>query len=172
MKTLPVATFNERAPAEQLRAQFLQAGLQSVIHDESRLERFWFLSEPLAAIHVEVPQSDLLRARQLMDEWESATELMRPALRCPECHSSNIEFPQITRKFLTPALCQMVMIALHVVPRQYYCLDCHHSWPKVMKPEPELDILGWPLNSRFWHPERFPKPPKRGEQQRSDVINE
>jgi hypothetical protein len=55
----------------------------------------------------------------------------------------------------------MVMIALHVVPRQYYCLNCHFSWPKVVKPEPELDILGWPLNSRFWHPERFPKRQKR-----------
>jgi hypothetical protein len=95
-----------------------------------------------------------------MQDWESS-EWMRLAVRCPECQSSSIEFPQVTRKFFTPALCQMVMIALHVVPRQYYCLNCHFSWPKVVKPEPELDILGWPLNSRFWHPERFPKRQKR-----------
>ena len=140
--------------------EFLRAGMLAIIRDESRLERYWFFSEPLAAIHVEVKQADYLRAREAMTEWEATTELLRQAVRCPECRSSCIEFPQVTRKFFTPALYQLAMIALHVVPRQYYCLHCHFSWPKVAKPAPELDVLGWPLNSKFWHPERFPKPPK------------
>jgi hypothetical protein len=161
MKSLPVATFNELAPAEQLRTQFNQAGVPAVLHDESKLERFWFMSEPLAAIHVEVSQPDYLRARRLMSEWEKSSDLLREAVRCPECHSSRIEFPQITRKFLTPALSQMLFMALHIIPRQYYCMDCHFTWPKVaMVEQPELDVLGWPLNSKFWHPERFPKQPK------------
>src|SRR5262245_30205251 len=98
MKTLPVATFNERTPAEILRGQFCQAGVNAVLRDESKLERFWFMSEPLAAIHVEVPQPDYLRARRLMGEWENSGEWLRAAVRCPECQSSRIEFPQITRK--------------------------------------------------------------------------
>jgi len=159
MKTLPIATFNERAPAEQLRGQFLQANVNAVIDDESKLERFWFMAEPLAAIHVEVPQPDYLKARGLMTEWEKLGELLKTAVRCPECHSSRVEFPQITRKFLTPALCQMLLTVLHIVPRQYYCQDCHFSWPKTAPVAPELNILGWPLNSRIWHPERFPKKP-------------
>jgi len=105
MKSLPVATFNERAPAELLCGQFLRAGVPATIHDESWLERYWVMSEPLAAIHVIVTQPDYLRARHLMDEWEFTTEFLRLSVRCPECHSSCIEFPQITRKFLTPALC-------------------------------------------------------------------
>ena len=149
MKTLPVATYDDYAPAEQLHTQFTQAGLNSVLNDESKLERFWFMSEPLAAIHVEVTQPDYLRARQLMSEWEKSSDLMRAAVRCPECQSSRIEFPQITRKFFTPALCHILMMTLHVVPRKYYCLDCHFTWPKVPKVEPQLDILGFPLNSKF-----------------------
>ena len=160
MKTIPIATFNELTPAELLVAQFRQAGVNAVIHDESKLERFWFMSEPLAAIHVEVPQLNYLRARRMMYEWEKATGLLRAAVRCPDCHSSRVEFPQITRKFLTPALCQMLLISLHVLPRHYYCQDCHLTWPKVPKVEPEMDILGFPLNSKFWHPERFQKHPK------------
>lgn len=161
MKTLSVATFNDRAPAEALCEQFAQAGVNAVLHDESKLERFWFMSEPLAAIHVEVPQPDYLKARRLMDEWEKANALMmKSAVRCPECHSSCVMFPQSTRKFLTPALCQTVLTVLHIAPREYYCLDCHFTWPKVPRIEPELDVLGFPMNSKFWHPERFPKEPK------------
>ena len=160
MKTLSVATFNERAPAEALRLQFCKAGVKATLNDESKLERFWFMSEPLAAIHVEVPQPDYLRARQLMSEWEKSSELLKPAVRCPECQSVCVMFPQITRKFFTPALCQLVLTALHITPRQYYCLDCHFTWPKVPRVEPELDVLGFPMDSKFWHPERFPKQPK------------
>ena len=161
MKTLPVATFNHRAPAEELRAQFSRAGINASLHDESKLERFWFMSEPLAAIHVEVPEADYLRARRLLSQLETATELMKPAVRCPECQSSRIEFPQITRKFFTPALCQMVLTTLRITPRQYYCLDCHFTWPKVApRSGPELPVLGFPLDTKVWHPERFPKQPK------------
>lgn len=160
MKTIAIATFNELTPAELLVAQFQRAGVNAVIHDESKLERFWFMSEPLAAIHVDVPQPDYLRARRLMIEWEKSGHLMKAAVRCPDCRSSRVEFPQFTRKFLTPALCQMVLTAFHVLPREYYCQDCHFTWSKVPAVEPELDILGFPLNSKFWHPERFPKQTK------------
>lgn len=160
MKTLPVATFNERTAAEQLRGQLRAAGVTAVLHDESKLERFWFMSEPLAAIHVEVPQPDYQKTRRLMSEWEKSGDSLKTAVRCPDCQSSRVEFPQVTRKFITPALCQMVLMTLHVMPRQYYCQDCHFTWTKVAKVEPELDVFGWPLNSKFWHPERFPKQEK------------
>lgn len=159
MKTLPVATFNERAPAEQLRAQFSRVGLSAVLHDESKLERFWFMSEPLAAIHVEVPQADYLRARRLLGEWETTSELLKPAVRCPECQSSRVEFPQSTRKFITPALCVIMLNALHITSREYYCLDCHFTWSKV-SPEPAgPGLQGSPLDAKFW-PSSRPKQQK------------
>jgi hypothetical protein len=160
MKTLTVATFNERAPAERLQEQFQRAGVPTFLHDESRLERLWFVAEPLAAFHVEVPQSDYLKARRLINGWEKSTHVMQVAVHCPDCHSSRVEFPHIPRKFITPALFQMLLIGLHVLPREYHCLDCHFTWPKVARVVPQLDVLGWPLNSKIWHPERFPKQPK------------
>lgn len=148
-KTLAVATFDNPAPAERLRSKLSQAGFNSVLRDESRLERFWFMSEPLAAVHVEVTQPDYLRARRLIGDWEQSTDLLQAAVRCPECHSSRIEFPQITRKFITPALGQILLTTLHLMSRQFYCLDCHYTWPQVAKALPELDLLGFPRNSRF-----------------------
>jgi len=153
MKTIPVATFNERAPAENLQTHLSQSGVQSVIHDQSKLERFWFMSEQSAAIHVRVPEVDYLNAKRLMAEWEQSSDLFAAAVRCPQCRSSRIEFPQVSRKSLMPALGQTVLILLHVLPREYYCIDCHCTWPKQVPKSPELDLLNWPVKSKFWHPE-------------------
>ena len=125
--------------------------MQPVIHDESKLERFWFMSEPLAAVHVEVAQADYLKARRLMEEWEKTTELMKTAVRCPDCRSSRIEFPQITRKFFMPVV-ETFFMAIHLMPREFYCEDCHYTWPKVKPAEPELDILNWPVHSHMGDP--------------------
>ena len=153
MKTLPIATFNEPQPAQELRQQLIQVGIPAHLHDESKLERFWFMCEPLAAIHVEVPQTDYLRAMRLIETSAAMRTAMAAAVRCPDCHSPRVEFPQITRKFLSPVI-QAVFMVLHVIPREFYCLDCHYTWPKEKSVEPKLDSLGWPLQSKFWHPER------------------
>ena len=151
MKSLPVATFNEFEPAQALREQFQRAGIQASIHDESKLERFWFMTEPLAAIHVEVNQPDFLKARRLMQDWEQTNAALEAAVRCPECRSSRVEFPQITRKFLMPVV-ETIFMAMHLIPREYYCEDCHFTWPKQKPVEPERDILGFPLNSQIGIP--------------------
>ena len=151
MKTVSVATFNELPPAQELCRQFEQAGVQPLIHDESKLERFWFMSEPLAAIHVEVQQPDYLKARRLMAEWENNSEVMKAAVRCPDCGSSRIEFPQITRKFYMPVV-EVLFMAIRLMPREFYCQDCQYTWPKVKPVEPELDILNWPVNSHMGDP--------------------
>ena len=151
MRVLPVATFNELEPAQALREQFMHAGIQSSIHDESKLERFWFMTEPLAAIHVEVSKPDFLKARRLMRDWEETNEALKAAIRCPECGSSRVEFPQITRKFLMPVV-ETLFMAMHLIPREYYCEDCHYTWPKEKRVEMERDILGWPLDSQIGIP--------------------
>jgi ribosomal protein S27AE len=156
-ETLPVATFNELKPALALREQFAHAGIPALIHDESKLERFWFMTEPLAAIHVEVSQPDFLKARRLMQEWEPGSDVLKATVRCPECGSSRVEFPQITRKFLMPVV-ETLFMAVHLIPREYYCEDCHYTWPKEKPVEPERDLLGFPLDSAIGIPShRAPK---------------
>jgi|SRR5438105_310806 len=152
MKSVLLATFNDLQPAQQLRERLLQAGIQSIIHDESNLQRFWFMSEILAAIHVEIQQPDYLKARQLVAEWSLAGQLQE-AVRCPDCHSCRVEFPQLTRKFVTPTL-GIILMALRLVPREFYCLDCHYTWPTAVRVEEPRDSLGWPAKSKLWHSEQ------------------
>lgn len=155
MKTVPLATFNARAPAHDLQQRLRAAGFQAVIEDESKLERFWFMSEPLAAIHVRVNKADYLAAQRWLDQLNTADATLTQAVRCPECGSRRVEFPQITRKFFMP-IAEAVLMALHLLPRKFYCPDCYCTWPKQppAEPEPERDELGWPRQSGLWHPEK------------------
>jgi uncharacterized protein YbaR (Trm112 family) len=151
LKVLPVATFNEIEPARELCRELEGAGIETHVNDETKLEKFWFLSEPLAAIHVEVKAKDFLRAQQLLTEWGDACKPMHQAVRCPECGSSRIEFPQITRKFLMPMAARLFM-ALHLMPREFYCQNCQYTWPIQESVPPKLDNLNWPVNSHMGDP--------------------
>jgi hypothetical protein len=153
MKTVSLATFNELEPAQQLRERLQRAGIQAFIHDETKIERFVYMSDPLAAFHVRVTQPDYEKSLRLVEEWDRADGALKSAIRCPECHSSRIEYPQVTRKFLTPRLVS-VLIAMKILPREFYCFDCQYTWPVTMRVEPPRDLLGWPTESKLWHPEK------------------
>ena len=151
MKTIPLVTFNELEPAVVLQKRLQQAGVPATIHDESKLERFWFMSAPFAAIHLEVPQSHYLGARRLLLKWDKADHALHSAVRCPECQSSRVEFPAMTRKFVTPVLMRL-FTTLRIFPEEFYCLDCQYTWPTVMPIQPKLDNLNWPVNSHMGDP--------------------
>lgn len=159
MKTVSVLTFNRFEPAEQSQQRLQQAGIRAVLSDESRLERYWFMSEPLAVIHAEVDESDFVMVRRLIQVWDHSEAAMKEVLWCPACGSSRVEYPQITRKFAMPVV-EAILMAVHVMRRRFYCLDCHFTWPKEESVEPERDLLGWPIDSKLWHPERFRKEPR------------
>jgi hypothetical protein len=53
---------------------------------------------------------------------------LHDAVRCPDCGSSRIEYPQFTRKFLTPNVIGLLS-AMHLFEKEYYCEDCHFTWP-------------------------------------------
>ena len=100
-----IATFNEPAKAKSLKTRFQQAGLHADVHNERYLQGVAFMSKPQANAKVMVEDKDFDRAQSLMIEWEATDPDIAAALiRCPQCGSSRIEYPQMTRKFLTPAL--------------------------------------------------------------------
>ena len=86
------------------------------------------MSRPQANAKVMVDDADFEKAQKLMVEWEATDPDISAALiRCPQCSSSNIEYPQMTRKFMTPALVGM-LCALKIIPKEFYCQDCHFTW--------------------------------------------
>ena len=136
-----IATFNEPDKAKRLKQRFQESGIQADIHNEGHLQQMAFMSRPLANAKVMVDDADFERAQSLMIEWEASDpEIAAAMIRCPQCGSSNIEYPQMTRKFMTPALVAL-LCALKIIPKEFYCQDCHYTWSN----EEERTI------GRLWH---------------------
>ena len=145
MNTITIATFNQVEPARPLQQRLDNAGIHAVIHDDSKVEKFVFYnSESLAGIRIAVAETDAARAQQLLAEWDTADHLLAQAVVCPECKSAQVEFPQLTRKFLTPSLGGL-LFKLHIAEKEFYCHNCHHTWPLCVKVEPDVDLLNWPI---------------------------
>jgi transposase-like protein len=129
-----IATFNETAKAKRLKERFQQAGVKADIHNEGHLQQVAFMSKPQANMKVQVEDDDFERAQQLMVEWEATDpDIAAAVIRCPQCGSSRIEYPQMTRKFLTPAMAS-ILFTLKIFPKEFYCEDCHYTWTNEEQP--------------------------------------
>jgi hypothetical protein len=143
-----IASFNESAPAEEIASRLRDAGYQAEVRDESN-EQKWKLYNlhPKAQIRVIVPESQIREAEAKLREWDNADGALSAAVRCPECGSARIEYPQFSRRTIMGAF-PAALAAAGVIERDFYCEACHYTWPaETPVPEPELDPLGWPKTS-------------------------
>ncbi len=144
---ISIAAFNEREPAQELAEQLRGAGFESEVFDEST-EQKWHLLQirPHAHMRVRVAESQSERALQLLQDWDregKLTELLARAVRCPECASTRVEYPQFSRRTIMGAL-PAIAASAGMIERDYYCEACHYTWPAdPPKPEPERDRLNW-----------------------------
>jgi hypothetical protein len=129
MTRIPVALFNDRTQAEPLLKRLIEAGHHPEIHDELHLERLWFVSKPEAGARLEVPTREYDQVCSLLREWDAGEGALLDAIRCPECKSFRVDYPQFTRKFLSPNLVGLIA-ETGLVEKDYYCEDCHYTWPK------------------------------------------
>src|ERR1043165_7592374 len=134
MKMVTEATFNELEDAEPLKSRLEAAGIRAEIKDERKLQKYWFMSDPLAGVHLQVDRDQFELATKYLREWDAAEGILKHAIHCPACGSSRVEFPQFTRKFVSPSF-YAVLCALHLFERRFYCEDCHFTWPLSQKLE-------------------------------------
>ena len=129
MNRLPVAIIGQRAIAEPLRQRLESAGIHAEIHDELRLEKLWESHDRAPFVRLEVPAEHFERACNLLHEWDHQDGALRDALRCPECKSLRISYPQFTRKFFLPNLMMGAFARMGLVEKEFYCEECHFTWP-------------------------------------------
>src|SRR5687767_9212807 len=108
MKT--IATFNETDKADHVIDRLKQEGVASELVDESTMQKMWFISKPLADKKIKVEEKDFERAKEILAGLDATEDILHDAIRCPQCKSSRIEYPQFTRKFLTPSLVEIFCV--------------------------------------------------------------
>ena len=139
MSTLTVAIFRNNAQAEPIANRLISSGIKAEVHDGLALAKFWFVSRKEAGVRLEVPADQLEKACNLLLDLPE----MQNAIRCLKCRSFRVEYPQFTHKSMLPNLVVGLLAAIGRVEKQYYCSECHHTWPKDTKPvkAPASDYL-------------------------------
>jgi hypothetical protein len=127
---MPVVLFSDRAKAEQIRQRLARMGFEAELNEKPRLASLWFASKDAAGVRVEVQAEQFERAEKLLLEWDSTENILQGAIRCPECSSLRVDYPQYARNSLLTNLALGLVTKLHLLEKNYYCEDCHYSWPK------------------------------------------
>lgn len=128
MNTITIATFNTLQPAERLKEWLQQVGIPTKVRDQRRLQRLWFMAKPYSAFHLDVEKDYYSKANALLSEWHEHDRALAEAIRCPECGSLRLQYPQMTRWFLLPTVLAHVLAAVGIAKHQFYCEECHHTW--------------------------------------------
>jgi transposase-like protein len=145
MEAVTILTFNESEHAEAICKQLEQAGLHPVINDERKRQKHWLVTECLACFRVQVDKRECEPAERLLDEWSTLhPEWLREAVHCPECGSSQVEYPQFNRKFTLEPAVYALLTKVGLFEKKFYCHHCHYMWPTIEKLDAHTDILGWP----------------------------
>lgn len=136
-----IATFDNAANARRLKERYQEAGLHADVLTEGQMQQVASLAKPEANIRVMVEEDDFDRANQLLAEWEASDPAIGSPIRCPQCRSPRIDYPQLARKFpFIPGLAA-ILLAIGVFPKEFYCQDCHYTWVNT-EPQPRY---------RFWN---------------------
>src|SRR5688572_15474515 len=146
MRSVTLATFNDREHAQPLMDRLQQAGFHAKIHDETEWQRHR-LAEKLASVKVQVDENEHETAKKQLKEWDATEHWLEQAVCCPECGSADVDYPQVTRKFIMPSL-HALFYRLGLEEKLFYCNTCQATWPLREKVEAERDVLGWPIKGK------------------------
>lgn len=124
-----VAFFSNREKAEPIRQRLGRAGIPASLEGPSVLQKFWFVSSRRAGQRLMVPAECFERAEQLLLDWDAAERALGHAIRCPECGSLRVDYPQFAHNSLLTNLAMGVVAKLGLIQTEYYCEDCHFTWP-------------------------------------------
>jgi hypothetical protein len=130
MERIRVALFTNRTEAATHQNRLAQAGIAAAIRDERGLAIFWFVSKSAAGTRLEVPAEQAEQAYQLLHDWAAAPGALPGVIRCPECKSLRVDYPQFARRSILPNVVMGLIAGVGLLAKQFYCEDCHWMWPK------------------------------------------
>jgi predicted Zn-ribbon and HTH transcriptional regulator len=130
MNRIPVALFATRSQAEPVQQRLVLAGIAAEIHEELGLQRFWFVSKRSAGTRLEVAAHQFEEAVRLLAGWDTTQGALARAMHCPKCKSLRVDYPQFAHNSVLTNMAAGLAAELGLVEKDYYCEQCHYTWPK------------------------------------------
>ena len=121
-----VAVFENLSDGKALETFFMGHRLESRTHDDKLFRHFLFLRPPRVTYRVQVHGNAFRAARELLAKDTPA--VLQQAMHCPSCGSLQVNYPQMTRKFITPTVVLHLGIIFRLIDHQCYCEHCHEMW--------------------------------------------
>ncbi len=131
---ISIAAFDDEESAKALAARMDEEGIEAISSDDSveQLLMFWN-PHPRGEHHVLVPGQQLESALQWLRRLDASDPILSSAIRCPDCASTQVEYPQFSRKTIVGSL-PAIGAALGIIDRQFYCASCHFTWSPTETP--------------------------------------
>jgi hypothetical protein len=133
MNRIPIALFDNRGQAEPIQQRLARAGVPAEIHEELGLQKLWFVSKRTAGVRLEVAVDRFDDAERLLLAWDMTEGALHDAIRCPECKSLLVDYPQFARNSVLTNMAAGLIAELGLVEKDYYCEHCHYMWPREHK---------------------------------------
>ena len=129
-----IAAFDDEESAKALAVRMNEAGVGAFVNSDSVEQLLMFYTpHPHAEHHVLVPGQKLEAALQWLNRLDANDPVLRAAIRCPDCGSTRVEYPQFSRKTIVGSL-PAIGAALGLIERQFYCTTCHFTWSPTKAP--------------------------------------
>jgi len=129
MNRISVALFKAHVDAEPVQQRLVKQGIKAEIKDHIWWETLWFVTKSTCCKHLDVPADQLEAALKILADMANEGAL-NGAIHCPDCRSTRVDYPQFTRKSLLTNFFMGLGAELRLVERDFYCEDCHFTWPK------------------------------------------
>ncbi len=121
-----MAMFEKRNDGKILEAFFKDQGLKARTYDDRLFRYFLFLRPPRVTYRVQVRTNDSQAVAGLLAA--KAPAAVEQALHCPSCGSLQVNYPQMTRKFIMPTVMLHLGIVFRLIEHTCYCEHCHEMW--------------------------------------------
>ncbi len=130
----PIASFEQLEPAQSLARRLTSAGFEAITSDETSEQLLQFISpNPHAQFHTLVLAEKVDAVLRWLKEHDVSEHILESAIRCPDCGSSQVEYPQFSRKTLMGSVIPAMAAAVGIIERQFFCTACNFTW----SPAPE-----------------------------------
>jgi hypothetical protein len=133
MNSTLIAAFEEKQPAEDLTGYLLKQNIPASTVDLTVSGPGNALPADFAKYQVRVAGEDAAAAVEVTSHTDQGLRLVSPAIRCPDCGSLRIRYPEMPRNFLAPFFFR-VLVKLNLMEGSYACLTCKREWaPSVRR---------------------------------------
>lgn len=123
-----IAVFENLGDGRVLETFFRNHRIETRSYDDKMFRYFLFLRPPRVTYRVQVHSNAHRAAMEILNGAPESSAMLENALHCPFCGSLQVNYPQMTRKFILPTILLHLGIIFRVIRHEAYCESCHHVW--------------------------------------------